>query len=164
MELRADELRLARYDALLAMQPLYQEIMVRTGDIGKAKSEELENAAELERTRREMEALAGKLDVARERTADAERQLELRSAAINRGHALTGEINVATEQLKRLDGQLAEAERTLETLQNIVAAKKEMLEKVGRETEQQQLHDRCAEYDQHRTRITQNVQRLLFDK
>ena len=153
MQMRADELRLARYDALLAMQPLYQEIMVRTGDIGKAKSEELENAAELERTRRELEALAGKLDVARERTADAERQLELRSAAINRGHALTGEISVATEQLKRLDGQLAEAERTLEARQNIVAAKKEMLEKVGRETEQQQLHKQSL-----------SVHRFMFEK
>ena len=152
-EMRADGQQLERYDSLLALQPLYQEIVMRRADMDRAKTTEAANVEALERVRRQLETQTSRLDVAAERTADAEKQLKLRSDAINQGYALTGEISVATEQLKRMELQLAEATRACESRQNLVAQKKEMLERMGHEIDQRQLHKQSL-----------SVHRLMFEK
>mgnify|MGYP002729474696 FL=1 len=137
MESRGDELKLERYDAVIDMQPLYQEIKMRRADIERIKQDETANTNALEKARRELEKLSQQLDVARERTTDNEKRLDERRPAINRGHALMGEMNVAAEQLKRLDEQLTLAEHTAEKRQNVLQTKQEMLQKVEAEMKQQ---------------------------
>ena len=149
MENRGEELKLDRYDSLLCMQPLYQEIKMRIADVDKIKDEEASNTAALEEARHSLEKQRACLDVAKERSADAEKQLEVRRPAINRGHALMGEIKVASEQLKRLEEQLVSAGQTLENRQNTLRAKTEMLEKVTGAIKQKQLHKQSLEA--HRT-------------
>ncbi len=153
MALRADEMLLERYDSLLSMQPLYQEIVMRRSDINKTKEQESANAEQLETARRKLDTLTQQLDVARERTADAEKHLELRRPAINRGHALTGEMTMAAEQLKTLETQLLAAQKKYETRQNDLAAKQETLVKVVKEIDQQKLHKQSL-----------SVHRLMFEK
>ncbi len=153
MALRADEMLLERYDSLLSMQPLYQEIVMRRSDINKTKEQESANAEQLETARRQLDTLTQQLDVARERTADAEKHLELRRPAINRGHALTGEMTMAAEQLKTLETQLLAAQKKYETRQNDLAAKQETLVKVVKEIDQQKLHKQSL-----------SVHRLMFEK
>lgn len=149
MEARGDELSLERYDSVLNMQPLYQEIKMRRADIDRIKHEEAENASALDEARRSLDTLNQQLDVARERTADNEKQLEERRPAINRGHALMGEMNVSTEQLKRLDEQLANAEHSAEKRQSTLQAKQEMLAKVENDMKQLQLHKQSLEAHKH---------------
>ena len=153
VEMRSEEQRLARYDALLGLQPYYQQIVMRRADIEQAKRDEAENNQLLEAQRRQLEAQSQRLDVARERTADAEKQLVLRSAAINRGHALTGEISVADEQLQRAELQLTEAVEQSESRQKLLQQKKRTQEEVAAEMAQSQLHKQALA-----------VHRLMFDK
>ncbi len=153
MAMRSDEMLLERYDSLLSMQPLFQEIVMRRTDIDKTKELETANAEQLEGARRQLDTLTQQLDVARERTADAEKHLELRRPAINRGHALTGEMTVAAEQLKTLESQLLAAQKKYETRQNDLTAKQETLTKVVKEIEQQKLHKQSL-----------SVHRLMFEK
>ena len=149
MESRGDELKLERYDAVIDMQPLYQEIKMRRADIERIKQDETANTNALEKARRELEKLSQQLDVARERTTDNEKRLDERRPAINRGHALMGEMNVAAEQLKRLEEQLTLAERTAEKRQNVLQTKQEMLQKVEEEMKQQLLHKQSMEAHRH---------------
>lgn len=151
--MRADEMLLERYDSLLTLQPLYQEIVMRRNDIDKTKEQESANAEQLDAARRQLDTLTQQLDVARERTADAEKHLELRRPAINRGHALTGEMTVAAEQLKALESQLLAAQKKHETRQNDLTAKQETIAKVVKEIDQQKLHKQSL-----------SVHRMMFEK
>lgn len=151
--MRADELRLQRYDDLLPMQPLFQEIMMRRADMEKSKTLEAKNTAAREQSRRALEEITTRLDTACERTADAEKQLQLRSSAINRGHALNGEMTVAGNQLKRAEQQLEEATQALSNRQSGLLTKQETLEGV--------LH-RIADLQLHQQSLA--VHRLMFEK
>ena len=153
MALRGEELQLERYDSVQHMQPLFQEIVMRRSDIAKLKEQEADNATQLEEARKEVNQRTKERDVARERTADAEKHLELRTPAINRGHALTGEMNVAAEQLKRNEELLVQAEQKLETRQNALRAKQESIESVVKTIEQQKAHKQAL-----------SVHRLMFEK
>lgn len=153
MERRSDELALERYDTVLGMQPLYQEIKMRAADVERIKTEEAENTNALGEARQELTRCTAELDTARERTADAEKQLEQRTPAINRGHALTGEINVESEQLKNLEEQLKKAMQTCENRHNAILAKQETLVRVREGLKRAQLHKQSLE-----------VHRLMFEK
>lgn len=148
MEARADEMRLSRYDSVLSMQPLYQEIMVRRADLERIKENEAANAAALEEARKLLEKQTAALDVAHERTADAERQLEVRRPAIDQGHALNGEIKMAEGQLKRTEEQLLLAQQTYEKRQDVLASKQEALGKLTEDIKQKQLHKQALEAHQ----------------
>ncbi len=153
LEMRADELKLERYDALLGMQPLFQEIIMRRADIDRIKAEEAGNAESIDRINKSLEQKGNKLERACERTAEAERHQSQRAATINRGHALTGEINVATDQLNRLEEQLLVAQRTLEGRQNVLKAKQEMLGEAVSDIDRKQLHKQSL-----------SVHRFMFEK
>lgn len=153
MATRADELTLERYDALLGMQPLYQEIILRRADVERIKEAENANLSSIDLLRKKLERLSAQLDMAKERTADAERRQASRLPVISRGYALTGEINVAAGQLKRQEEQLLLAQRTLESRQNILRAKQEMLAKVDSEIDSRQLHKQSL-----------SVHRVMFEK
>lgn len=152
-QMRGEELKLDRYDTLLEMQPLFQEITMRREDIDRNKLEEARNTEELTAARKALEQTAAKVDMAAERTADAEKHMEVRAAAIDRGHALTGEINVATEQVKNTEKQMLEAQRMLENRQDIFKAKQEMLDRVEKDINQKQLHKQSL-----------SVHHLMFEK
>lgn len=153
MAMRGEEMQLDRYDSVLGMQPLYQEIVMRRDDIAKLKEQETANSAQLETARKAVEEARKQLDVAHERTADAERQLELRRPTINHGHSLTGEMTMAADQLKRDEEQLTLAQQKLETRQNTLSAKQETLSSVTKKIEQQKQERQAL-----------SVHRLMFEK
>lgn len=130
------------------MQPLYQEIKMRRADVDKIKSSEAENATQLEEARKALDKQSAALDVAHERTSDAEKQLEVRRPAIDRGHTLMGEIKMAADQLKRLEEQLLLATQSCEKSQSALASKQEALQKLGESIKQKQLHKQSLEVHQ----------------
>lgn len=153
MAARGDELSLKRYDDLLTMRPLWQEINLRQADIEHTKSDEAATTTALEQARRNLNATASELDQAKERTADAEKQLQERTPAINRGHALSGEIKVAEKQLERLNNELHAAEQLADKRQNLLRAKMEQRDKTQADISEKQLHKQAL-----------SVHRLMFEK
>lgn len=153
MAMRGEEMKLERYDSVISMQPLYQEIVTRRADIAQFKQLEADNSARLEAAHKEVENAGNALDVARERTADAEKHMELRSPIISRGHALTGEIKVATEQLKHNEQLLVQAQQAFETRQNALRTKKEAIQRLAKTIEEQKTRKQSL-----------SVHRLMFDK
>lgn len=153
MEARADELRLERYDSVQGMHSLYHEIVMRRTDTERIKQQEAENNAELDTVRRKMDETGKRLDVAHERTVEAEKHLEMRQPAIDRGHMLTGEMTVAEQQLKRHEEQLTTAQRTLEARQNTLAAKQERMKQVEADIARHKVHKQAL-----------SVHRTMFDK
>lgn len=153
MQMRGEELKLQRYDELLPMQPLYQKIKLRQADIERLKQEEARTMEQLEATQRNLKETFRNLDLAHERTADAEKQLELRTPVISRGHTITGEITVSEQQLNHQNELLAEAERVSTSRQTALRAKQEARASLAENIKQKQLH-----------RQSLDVHRLMFDK
>ena len=153
METRAEELKLERYDALIGMQPLFQEITMRRTDLQQIKEEQHDTTRAIEQIRRQAETEAAQLDMAHERSAEAEKHRELRTAAINKGYALTGEISGAAEQLKKHDVQLNEIGNVLTNRQNVLKIKQDLLTKATAEIDVKQQHKQ-----------TLSVHRTMFDK
>ncbi len=149
MEARGDELHLERYDSLLPMQPLYQAIEMRRADVDRIKTDEAQNATLLEQSRSELEAKATQLDVMRERTADAEKQLEVQRPAIDRGLSLMGEISVASDQQKRLDEQLQQASQVQFKRQETLKQVREKHKSVSALLKEKQLHKQSLEVHRH---------------
>ncbi len=153
IERRSDDLAVKRYDDLLPLRPLWQEIKLRTADISRIKGEETDNASRLEAAGKALTEAAAVLDRAQERTADAEKQLQLRTPDINRGHALEGEISVGTAQLARLEAQLKEMETMTLKRQNALKAKQEAHEATVAKIAQSKLHKQAL-----------SVHQLMFEK
>lgn len=152
-QIRADEVQLERYDSLLPMQPLYQEITVRRTDIEQLKSKETALANRLSEAERQLNDRADRLTVARQRTEEAEKHLEARTEAIDRGHALTGEINAATEQQKQNEAQMKEMTFVLQNRQNLLKIKQDHLTKIEQDINTRQLHKQ-----------TLSAHRYMFEK
>jgi len=128
LAMRSEQIALARYDELLPMRPLWQEISMRTADTESIKKNEAANTAALRQASRNLKEEKIALAATRERTADAEKQLTLRTPEIHRGHALLGEKAAASEQLKRSEAKLSHAQQVLEKRKAICEAKSEQRE------------------------------------
>lgn len=153
MAARADELLLERYDSVQEMQPLYHEIVMRRADTERTKLQEAEIGAELEALRNKMKETSKQLDIAHERTAEAEKHLEVRRPSIDRGHMLMGEMTIAEGQLKRHEEQLSTAQHTLVTRQNALSAKQERIKQVENDIVRQKVHKQAL-----------SVHQTMFDK
>lgn len=153
MEARAGQLRLERHDAVMEMQPTFQEIKLRLADIAQNKADEAANSEALEDVRRKMDAATARLDLTGERAADAERQAGLRAPVISRGHALTGEIKMANGQLRQLDEQTAQTQRKLDERRSGLKAKQEQRAKVADDIKRHQTFKQQME-----------VHRQMFEK
>lgn len=153
METRADELSLARYDELLPLRPAFQEIVMRRTDLEILKRDEEQNEKETAAVRHNLEVAGIRLDNAREHTAEAEQQRLQQAPAISRGHTLTGEISVATQQLKRIEEQLGECQRTLEKRSEALSAKKEAQQRIAADIDRHRQHKQAL-----------SVHRLMFEK
>lgn len=151
--LRTEELRLERYDAVLSVQPLYQEIVVRGRDIEEAKRLEADTARSVGEARSALHVASGILDKAHETVSEAENRLSLRRSVIGRGHVLCGEISEATGQLHRADEQLLTARHKYDGYVRQHAARREELERTHREAEALQLHRQAL-----------SVHKLMFEK
>lgn len=81
------------------------------------------------------------METARERTADAERQQALRTPAINRGYALTGEMSIASDQLSRSNEQLRIATDVVEKRAVLLQTKQENLSVIRSRVEDLSLHE-----------------------
>lgn len=150
---RSDELLLERYDSLLAVQPLYQQIVMRQADVEELKRQEDDTTARISAGEEALRQTAARLDSARERVADAERQAAQRRPVISRGHALTGEISEVEGQLRKADEQVARAQASLDEQHSRLLAKRGQAERTHQELEQHQLHQQAL-----------SVHRLMFDK
>ncbi len=140
MENRGNELQLQRYDSVLPMQPLYQTIVFLQTDIEHIKGEEAANAERIQRQSQQLSALAQRLDVAHERTLDAEKRLEAAQPAINRGLALNGELAMAHEQLKNHEQQLCATQESLDKRRSDLTAKSQAQQALVEDIKQKSLH------------------------
>ncbi len=140
MENRGNELQLQRYDSVLPMQPLYQSIVFLQTDIEHIKGEEAANAERIQRQTQQLSALAQKLDVAHERTADAEKRLEAAQPSINRGLALNGELAMAREQLKNHEQQLRASQESLDKRRADLLSKSQAQQALAEDIKQKSLH------------------------
>ena len=152
-QMRTEEMQLERYDSLLSMQPLYQEITMRRADIEQLKSKEAELFNRLSDTEKLLTDKANKLTLAHQRTEEAEKHLIARTEAIDRGHALTGEINVATDQQKQNEAQMKEAVFALNNRINLLKIKQDNLAKIEKDINDKQLHKQ-----------TLSAHRYMFEK
>lgn len=153
MKMRAEELQLERYDALLDMQPLFQEITMRAADIQSVKDKETGTVAAIETVCKDLEQASSRLGTARERTVEAEAHQEMRAAVINKGYALTGEVTVAKEELKRQEVLMKAAESTLGNRQKHLRDRQEVLRATSGLIEEKSLHKQSLA-----------VHRTMFDK
>lgn len=153
MEARSDEMALGRYDELLPLRPNYQEIVMRRADIARLKTEQEQADTALINARNALREATSRLDTAHERTADAEKQRDLRLPDINRGHALGGEISVANDQLVRHNNRLALAEANATKRAETLRAKQEQSARVA---------DKLSRAELHRQALS--VHRLMFEK
>lgn len=153
MQAKSEEARLERYDAVLGMQPLYQEIMMRRADVAAIKADEMANEQAVEQVRKALDGLNSQLDVARKRTADAVKQLEVRQPAIDRGLTLMGELTMAADQLKKHELLLSAADAEWQNRQDALRARKKRLTTVTGDIQKHQLHKQQLE-----------VHHKMFDK
>ena len=153
MSLRGDELRLERYDSVLDVQPLFQEIKMRRADIEQIKTDEDHTSEAVVAERHLLQEAGAALDQARERVSEAENRLAVRRPAISRGHVLNGEIRGAEGELKRADLQLAERKTAFEERTAALSQKHAELEQTEKQLETLKLHQQALA-----------VHRLMFDK
>lgn len=153
MSLRGDELRLERYDSVLDVQPLFQEIKMRRADIEQIKRDEERTSNDILSERRQLREAGEALDQARERVSEAEGRLSMRRPAISRGHVLNGEIRGAEGELKRADVQLVEKKTAFEERTSALRQKNADLEESEKAFEALKLHQQAL-----------SVHRLMFDK
>lgn len=137
--LRSDELRLRRYDDVLCVQPLFQEIVQRGADIAKSRQEEEAAGKALGDARESLRRLAATLQAAQDRVADIGKRHQARRPDINRGYALAGEIREARTQLAGWERQLDEARAALLRSQAALRAGREQADGVRREVERHSL-------------------------
>lgn len=137
---RDDEQKVERYDAVLVVQPLYQEIMVRKQDIEQLKAQEESLARQIAEQERLTQQTYLRLQATGEATRKAENALAQRRAIITRGHTLTGEIKEGQLQLSKAQETLVEIRHSLRERQNQHSGKMEELRKTQEALEKQQLH------------------------
>lgn len=145
--MRGDELDLQRYDAVLPVQPLFQEIVVHRADMDSLKQQDDALLAHLTEGRKSLVTLEGALTTAREQKDDAEMQLEQRLPVISRGYAIKGEISEATKQLEKLEQQQRHAQMMLEDRTQRLHDKRATLTDMEKHiTQLQSHHDALAVY------------------
>jgi len=137
--MRAEELRLERYDSVLCIQPVFQEIVQRGADIAASKSQEETLTKDIEAARRELRKSGTALETASERLDEIEKRHRLRLPDINRGYTLAGEIKEAGTQLDSWRKQWRETQETLLRSQAAVQAERTQLAAVRKQMEEQSL-------------------------
>lgn len=150
---RAEELALERYDAVLSIQPLYQEIQLLRRQLDEGKQSENLVSEQIEQNRHALARSLSALDTAREQVNEVEERFAQRRPAINRGHVLNGEIG-------SLSGQLRDAEEQLRTADALVADRAKQFATVG-----EQIAATRAEIEKnslHRQALS--VHRMMFDR
>ena len=153
VSLRAEELTLQRYDSVLCIQPLYQEIVMRQSDIARIKEQEETTARRLETSRQQLDEMRNKHLIAQQNALSAEQRLTQRRPFINRGHALSGEIKESRERQKKAEEQTKEAYEAYERQQKKSQQKRLQIEKLENDIELRQQH-----------RQVLDVHRLMFEK
>lgn len=151
--MRAEELQLKRYDDVLCIQPLYQEIIVRRRDIENLKQQELHSQQRIDESREVLKKKAELLEKANEKLTDTENKFNLRRATINRGHSLSGEISEVAGQLRKIEEHLVVYKENLQGRTNTLTNKREQLSQRQKDIENIQLHKQAL-----------SVHRLMFEK
>lgn len=141
--MRADELKLERYDAVVDIQPLYQEISLLRRQLEEGKRNEHEVTETMERGRMEIERTGTLLEGARRHVDEAEEKLARRRPAISRGHVLAGEIGEVEAGLKGADEEAKAAEKVAEACDKRRAEVNGRIDETQRLIEQELLHQQA---------------------
>lgn len=150
---RDDEQKVSRYDAVLDIQPTYQEIVMRRQDIEQLKAQEEGLKRQIAAREEQLLQTKAQLQTTREATLKAENTLVQQRSVITRGHTLTGEIKEGQLQLDKAQEALNEARHSLQNRQNRHNGKMEELRKT-----QEAL-------DKHLHRQQElSVHKVMFDK
>ncbi len=153
MAAKGDESELARYDSVLDVQSLYQEIVVRRKDIEAMKSRESAIATQIETEADHQKKAAAMLETAQDRVREAEEHFAQRRPAISRGHVLNGEISEVESQLKRAEEVLETTRNVLGERESLFKTKGDQLCKTRQDLEKHLLHKQAL-----------SVHKLMFDK
>lgn len=140
MAIRKEEEELHRYDAVVSVQPLFQEIVVRRADIEEVNRRQSEVRQQSVREATRLQETEKALSLASEEVKTAEAALMSRRPFISRGHVLSGEINIATGQLRKAEEQLAISQKYNEERRLAAEAKKEQLAQTIATLEKGTLH------------------------
>ncbi len=151
--LGADEAEMARYDAVVAVQPLFQEIEMRRRDIAALKQRQAESQARTGLVSQRMEAAAKALEAAQAGVDSAETALAQRRPAISRGHVLTGEMAEAENQCRKA----SEILRTATILHEESSVARQSKEKKSND-----IHLQLEQASQHKQALS--VHRMMFEK
>ncbi len=138
--LRADELRVERYDQVIRVLPLFNEIKMTEKDIVDYKRRESEVAEEVRKAALRLEEADAGLAAAKEAVREKEQQQRLRLPEISRGFSLTGEVSSAKAQCCVLERRFAEAESALGEQRLLHRQCVARIEEVQRQMEAASLH------------------------
>ncbi len=136
---RADELLLNRYDDVLCVRPLYQEIIVRRRDMATLKAQEAQLQQQMEDGEKLLRRRNADFEVAKERATEAENRHARRRPVISRGHVLTGEISEAESRLKKLEEELTFATNRAQRCTALLAEKRGLMSETQKKLESIQL-------------------------
>lgn len=151
--LGADEAELARYDAVVAVQPLYQEIEMRRRDIAALKQRQAQSQSRITLVQQRMDEAAKALQTAQGQVDEADTALAQRRPAISRGHVLTGEMAEAESQCKKAREML----RTATVLHEESSVARQSKEKKSND-----IHMQLEQAAQHKQALA--VHRMMFEK
>lgn len=100
LALQSEERWLERYDSVQPFRSLFEQIKEKRGVIERIKVEEQAKANAAEGERKQLKEAENLLIIARERRVDAEEQLRIKTADLNEGYAIEGEIKTLTDNSK----------------------------------------------------------------
>ncbi len=140
VSLRADELRIERYDLLIGVQPLHTKIKQMEGDIAALKQCEAALGNEERLCAAALEECSNTLTAARETVNECQKQLQRRRPHFNHAYQLMGEAKTAELQRKDLQNQLSTLEVTLNENKLLVQQSKAHLEEAQRKLEAATFH------------------------
>ena len=139
-DISSKEALLERFDSLLPIQPLFQQIISEAEKINQQEENHKKLLAALNELNVKSENISKELETAENAFHEAEREEESKRPAINRGNILTGEINTFSESLSKFKNELQMARQTVKNREELLKEhleKKKSLEQEIKEAEQQ---------------------------
>ena len=150
---KLDVQALERYDSVVGLQGIYEEIRVRRGDVRRQQEEFEKITAELLEKQRAEHDLSGAFEAAKVEMEDAQKQYALRRDALNKGYGLMGEIEEATKAVEKLSSRLKTAESVAAERFRAAERKKEEAEKVQKSLQETRAHQQAL-----------SVHRVIFER
>ncbi len=174
MSRRDDEVALERYDRVLPMQELYQQIQGYALQLEQNRTAEAALVNEINRQRPIVQQVAEALRTAQEQVSAAETRLAVRRPDLDRGYRLQGQIEDVGELLRRLSARRDQCHNALnnrrdglknkkaeyEALQTVLANRKVQLQSLAVHRRMLERYDLVCDKLNHLNRVHTEVRRL----